>query len=1004
MNGSQGLIDPVLVGRDVELSILGALLDRAATGMFGALIVRGDAGVGKTALIQQACAVLDSSAIVLSGGGLPLSSVSVPFLALQSALRGMPPHMGEALPRMLASGDSAPHVPVVFDAWLDELCRDRLVVLVVDDLQWVDQSSLDVLMYLLAGPADRRLAVIAGIRSGEVGDGHPLERWLADIRRLPRITQLALGPLDRLGTGAQISGLLRAPPHQSLVDEVFAHTRGNAYLTQLVVAGLPADARRLPPDLPADLTSAVLQSWRRLSAPTRELTRILAVGGRPLRAADLDAVIAGSVGVGGAAAGGCLPLLREAVEAGTLDAAANDTYWFHHPLNAEVLEGGLPGEERRRWHAAFADHHEAQLTDAARPDVETMIALADHHFQAAHSAAAYRWTLRATEAAGATGGVSEMLRLLRRAVSLRSEVPGANESTLELLRRLRTAAAETGAQTEELDAVEALLDRLDPDRHPLTVAELLVRRAQLRFSTGRSFLTVAELSEAVRLARADPTSWQYALALAELAHTELWQDSPDARVHAAEALAVARAAGNPRALAYALAAQAMAAVVAQHGEQGRAFAAEAVDAAVQARDYWAFVHATLWEANALETWASRTFALQLARRREELTALGAPHAYIAKLSGDEANGWLASGDWRECQLRLRVVLGSDPGPIADVGARLTAARLAAWQGRQAEAEAHLARADELFSGTSEFLALEFDAIRAEVCLAAGDPQAAYAAAMTGATLPGVPPTMCEWLVPLAARAIADQVQLTRDAAQSPAALLEQLDDLQARFPTVIRDLGESTELWEHQIDALNELYTAEAGRARQDAGNGRSWIRTADAFRTGMLAWEEVYACWRGAEALLTRGHAHRDEAASVLRRGLTLAETLQARPIQRALERLAASARIRVGTTAVSDHADRGVDPAHSGDHDGTAATPLPSAFPRALPRALPRLTPREEVILGHVVAGRTYGEIARALFISEKTVSSHISNLLRKTGTSNRVDLARLAMLGSAQRFPEV
>jgi DNA-binding CsgD family transcriptional regulator len=65
--------------------------------------------------------------------------------------------------------------------------------------------------------------------------------------------------------------------------------------------------------------------------------------------------------------------------------------------------------------------------------------------------------------------------------------------------------------------------------------------------------------------------------------------------------------------------------------------------------------------------------------------------------------------------------------------------------------------------------------------------------------------------------------------------------------------------------------------------------------------------------------------------------------------------------------------------------------------------LTRREDQVLGHVVADRTYSEIARALFISEKRVSSHISNLLRKTGTSNRVDLARLAMLGGARRFPE-
>jgi DNA-binding NarL/FixJ family response regulator len=58
-----------------------------------------------------------------------------------------------------------------------------------------------------------------------------------------------------------------------------------------------------------------------------------------------------------------------------------------------------------------------------------------------------------------------------------------------------------------------------------------------------------------------------------------------------------------------------------------------------------------------------------------------------------------------------------------------------------------------------------------------------------------------------------------------------------------------------------------------------------------------------------------------------------------------------------------------------------------------LPGLTNREQEVLAHVVAGRTYAEIARALVISEKTVSVHVSNLLRKTGTSSRLELARLA-----------
>ena len=69
-----------------------------------------------------------------------------------------------------------------------------------------------------------------------------------------------------------------------------------------------------------------------------------------------------------------------------------------------------------------------------------------------------------------------------------------------------------------------------------------------------------------------------------------------------------------------------------------------------------------------------------------------------------------------------------------------------------------------------------------------------------------------------------------------------------------------------------------------------------------------------------------------------------------------------------------------------------------------LHRLTPREREILDHVVAGRTYAEIARALFVSEKTVSSHLSNLLRKTGAANRVELATMARHATdRQRQPD-
>ena len=485
---------------------------------------------------------------------------------------------------------------------------------------------------------------------------------------------------------------------------------------------------------------------------------------------------------------------------------------------------------------------------------------------------------------------------------------------------------------------------------------------------GASFLSPDDMREAVRLSAASPASWQHAFALAGLALTEIWENLAKAATHAERALVVARVAESPRALSYALGVKARIAVAAGHRDQGLVFATEALDAAVIARDYWAYTSATMAEAGAVDTWSARSFVDQMSRRREELTALGGPHSYVAWLSASEASSWLALGEWRRCLDRLRVALGSDPGALADVAARLAAARLSAWQGRLNEAAAHLERASELFSEQSEFLGSEFNAIRAEVHLAAGDPEAAFGFALAGATSAGVAPTMCEWLIPLAARALADQIQSARDERRDPTALLTQLGDLLSRFPNVISDMGELTQQWRLQIQALNELYAAEAGRARQDPDNPEQWVRTIEACHAGMLAWEEVYACWRATEALLQRRHHDRELAVSVLRRGLDLAARLEALPIQSALRELAAFARI-------------------------PADTPASGPRPPEQLAALSGLTPREREVLDQLITGLTYAEIARALFISEKTVSSHISNLLRKTGASNRMDLVRLA-----------
>jgi hypothetical protein len=173
--------------------------------------------------------------------------------------------------------------PALVDAWLQDVASAAPVVLLIDDLHWADQSTLDVLMYLVAGPSDRRFAMLATVRSESMPDGHPFHRWLADAPRLPRVGQLHLQALDRAGTEAQVASLLGTAPQQALVDDVFSHTLGNPFLNILVTKGVAPTARRLPADLPADLRVAVRRTWHSLSPPARDITSLVALGGRPVR-------------------------------------------------------------------------------------------------------------------------------------------------------------------------------------------------------------------------------------------------------------------------------------------------------------------------------------------------------------------------------------------------------------------------------------------------------------------------------------------------------------------------------------------------------------------------------------------------------------------------------------------------------------------------------------------------------------------------------------------------
>ena len=592
----------------------------------------------------------------------------------------------------------------------------------------------------------------------------------------------------------------------------------------------------------------MLRPWERLSRPTRELVLAIAIGGEVAAGSALER----AADLSGAPPEDLSRLLREAVDAGTLEVSPDGGYWFHHPLQAEALESLLAGDERRRMHALLARACEAGLVADTGPrtagDVAQLTAVAGHHSLAGELDDAFAWAQRALQAAEQLGDQLSAMALLRQMVDLHPRVRDPSEQLTDLLVRLKDGAAFLGEHEVEHAAVEALLADTDESEQPLLVSELVVRREHLRFSTGRGFLRVEPVRRAAQLARPWPDSWQYGYALAEVAQASLWADTPDAQAAVEAAVEAAEAIGHPRVTAYAFAAAAMGAELTDR-PGGPALAARGVQGAVEARDWWGFVHASLWEANTTASNDHEAWARVIRARREQLAALGGPHPYLAWLSIDEAFALFRCGDWRGATELARVALGSDPGTAVDIQARLVAAELAAAQGRQHEAEDHLARAEELSADTTAFLAWQFDATRSVVRTGAGDARGAYAAAMTGLLSAGVPPTMCEWLCPLAARALADLVGDAKEHGADPGEHLALVDDLVDRFPHVVPDGSMTNPGYRRQVDALDALYAAEVARARGERDEAILWRRAAEEL-DGTLPWDAAYAAFRAGESL----------------------------------------------------------------------------------------------------------------------------------------------------------
>ncbi|HEX6488360.1 MAG TPA: AAA family ATPase [Candidatus Dormibacteraeota bacterium] len=306
-----------LLERSAEIEELKQHLDAAKAGRGNTILVSGEAGIGKTALVRRFVSEANGSLSVLSGACEPLSAPRAlgPLLDLAMGRQG-------ELSRVL-EGPCRPHDAAT--ALLRDLEAFPAAAVVIEDLHWADDATLDVLKLLTRRFEDVSGVLICTYRDDELGRSHPLARLLGEISARPAVTRLRLEPLSL----AAVTELAAATE----IDPVDLHrkTGGNPFFVTEVLAGSRAD-------VPVAVSDAVLARAGRLSAGARAVLETVALAPPLAEAWLLEAVRPG-----------CSDDLDECLASGML-VSTDGGVAFRHELARTAIERSLNPVRRRSVH------------------------------------------------------------------------------------------------------------------------------------------------------------------------------------------------------------------------------------------------------------------------------------------------------------------------------------------------------------------------------------------------------------------------------------------------------------------------------------------------------------------------------------------------------------------------------------------------------------------------------------------------------------------------------
>ncbi|QDE33583.1 hypothetical protein FIV50_01470 [Microbacterium foliorum] len=936
-----------MVGREAEIAVMRGLFDRVVEGVPLAALVEGEAGIGKSRLLREFGAEVVNRADVHVGWCLDLGASRTPFGPITGILRSIVTRMGadrvreelgvgvEALGMLLPalnpterSQSSPDRLRDAIAALIEAAAEHAPQVLVVEDLHWADESTLALLSFLLRTLTHGRILLLLTCRSDDVRRGDAVSRFIGEATRARLLERVTVERLEISAVRQLAESITGQPLSDVALERIQDRAEGVPFFVE-ELAGCSSGP------LPGSLRDLLLARFDRLNDDARRVVQVVSGAERPLTH-PLVTQLAG------------LPEVRldEAIREATLSGilvVADDDYRFRHALLREAVHDDLLPGERARLHRAYAEALEENCDDS---DTADSAALAYHWQLAQDDRRALAAAVAAMFDAKSRFAFASAARFGELALDLWIQVPDAESvvglDRLEMLRTLGSVLRNAGDGERALAVVNLALDEVDPDAvDPRMHARLLRDKAYYMMHLGRSGpIQLLQQSLEILERQVDDDRLR-ASVLNQLASRYMIAGRLD------EAIALATEAGTRAVRA---------------GAEGEASIAANVRGGARAhlgdleaghREYAVALRLAHGASPEMRYRVNYSDLLGLLGRYRDAVsvaedglararAFGVERTTGAIMAQNMAVPLLELGEIERVEGLLARERAQRTLRISHMYSTMTRVRVLSWRGRHDEAAEILREWHPAFEETGRVeRQIWYDEVMMRVAVAEGRGDLAGALDEIRAMLADEGPVFLHqrrllleagWLI---AELRAAGVDVAEASDEVRAAWLAQPEQL----------LGDA---WWSILDALL-VPSGPALRAAVDLADS-----------------DDVPVTFRVTTRLelarLLVGAGERAEAAAVLGHALHEAERLGHVPLVRIVSGFSAAAGLSAASGIVTGAAD--ADP----------------------------LTARERQVLDLIAEGLSNRQIGERLFISVKTVSVHVSAVLRKLGVSTRTEAAVL------------